>query len=220
VDEVTAGQVGRKQIQYDAGLTLAPGNYVLRVVARENGEGKVGTFETRFTVPDLSIGNALRLSSVILSNQREPLKQQIAAVKNDKKLLAENPLIDSRGRKIVPNVTRVFRSGQNLFVYLEVYDPMIPGNQNPRAASVAANLAFFRGTQKVMETPQLRVDRLDSKRDNVLPVRLTIPFNDLKPGQYICQINVIDELGRKFAFPRTPLFVMPAGDPGARTPAE
>ena len=27
------------------------------------------------------------------------------------------------------------------------------------------------------------------------------------------------ELGRKFAFPRTPLFVMAAGDPGARTPA-
>jgi hypothetical protein len=189
-------------------------------VARENGEGKIGTFETPFAIPDLSAGNALRLSSIILSNQREPLKQQIAAVKNDKKLLAENPLIDSAGQKIVPNVTRVFRSGQNLFVYLEVYDPMIPENlpQNLRAASVAANLALFNGTDKVMETPQVRVDRLDSKRDSVLPVKLTTRFNDLKPGQYTCQVNVIDELGRKFAFPRTPLYVMAAVDPGAHTP--
>jgi len=158
---------------------------------------------------------------VILSNQREPLKQQIAAVKNAKKLLAENPLIDSAGQKIVPNVTRVFRAGQNLFVYLEVYDPMIPETppQNLRVARVAANLALFNGADKVMETPQVYMNRLDSKRDNVLPVKLTTQFNDLKPGQYTCQVNVIDELGRKFAFPRTPLFVMPAGDPGARTPA-
>jgi VWFA-related protein len=221
LDEATAGQVARKQIQYDAGLTLAPGKYNLRVVARENGEGKVGTFETPFTIPDLSAGNALRLSSVILSNQREPLKQQIAAVRNDKKLLAENPLIDSAGQKIVPNVTRVFRSGQNLLVYLEVYDPMIPENtaQNLRVASVAANLTLFNGTDKVLETPQVHMNRLDSKRDRVLPVKLTTQFNDLKPGPYTFQVNVIDELGRKFAFPRMPLFVMAAGDTGARTPA-
>ena len=156
---------------------------------------------------------------MILSNQREPLKQQIASVKNDKKLLAENPLIDSAGRKIVPNVTRVFRSGHNLFVYFEVYDPVMLENppQNRRVASVAASLALFDGTQKVMDTPQVRVNRLDSKRDNVLPVKLTIPFDDLKPGQYTCQVNVIDELGRKFSFPRTLLIVMAAGEPRVRT---
>ena len=221
LDDTTAGRIGRKQIQYDAGLTLPPGKYTLRVVARENGEGKVGTFETLFTIPDLSAGNALRMSSVILSNQREALKEQIAAVKNDKKLLAENPLIDKSGRKIVPNVTRVFRSGQNLFVYLEVYDPTIPEHppQDRPVASVAANLALFDGPHKVMETPQVRVDRLDSKRENVVPMRFTVQINDLKPGQYTCQVNVIDELGHKFAFPRTPLFVMAAGDLGAHTPA-
>jgi uncharacterized protein (DUF2141 family) len=211
LDDATAGEVGRKQIQYDTGLTLAPGKYLLRFVARENGEGKVGTFETLFTIPDLSAQSTLRLSSVILSNQREALEQQIATVKNDKKLLAENPLIDRSGRRTVPNVTRVFRSGKNLTVYFEVYDPAtVPGDpsENSRVASVAANLTLFDGTHKVMDTPQEHVARLDSKRDNVIPVRLRVPFNDLKPGQYTCQVNVIDELGRKFSFPRTLLFVM------------
>jgi hypothetical protein len=196
-------------------LTLAPGKYTLRFVARENGEGKVGTFETLFTIPDLSLESTLRLSSVVLSSQCEALKQQIATVKNDKKLLAENPLIDRSGRKTVPNVTRVFRSGQNLSVYFEVYDPATmpeDSSGNGRAASVAANLTLFDGTHKVLDTPQVRVARLDSKRDNVIPVRLRIPFNDLKPGQYTCQVNVIDELGRKFSFPRTLLYVMAGGE--------
>lgn len=218
LDDATAGEVGRKQIQYDTGFTLGPGKYTLRFVARENGEGKVGTFETPFTIPDLSSQNTLRLSSVILSNQREALKQQIAAAKNDKKILAENPLIDRSGRKIVPNVTRVFRSRQNLFVYLEVYDPMtVPQDpdQNARAASIAASLTLFSGTEKVIDTPQVHVTQLDPRRDSVLPVRLRISFDDLKPGQYICQVNVIDELGRKFSFPRALLLVRAAGEPGA-----
>ena len=218
LDDATAGEVARKQIQYDTGLTLAPGKYTLRFVARENGEGKIGTFETPFTIPDLSSQNALRLSSVIFSNQREVLSQQLATVKNEKKLLAENPLIDRSGRKIAPNVTRVFRSRQNLFVYLEVYDPVtMPEDspQNAREASVAASLTLFRGAEKVMDTPQVRVTRLEPKRENVLPVRLRTSFNDLKPGQYICQVNIIDELGRKFSFPRTLLLVMAGGEPGA-----
>ena len=102
LDDATANEVGRKQIQYDTGLTLPPGKYTLRFVARENGEGKVGTFETLFTIPDLSSQNTLRVSSVILSNQREAWKQQLAGVKNDKKLLAESPLIDRSGRRAVP----------------------------------------------------------------------------------------------------------------------
>lgn len=207
LDESTAGQVTRKHIQYETGLTLTPGKYKLRFVARENGEGKVGTFETPFTVPDLSSGSGLRLSSVILSNQRG---QQSAGVKNDKKLEQQNPLVDSAGQKIVPNVIRVFRPGQDLYVYLEVYDPGIPENapQNFRPASVAADLALFDGSQKVLETAPVRVNRVDAKRANTILLRLQTSLKDLKPGKYVCQVNVIDELGKKFAFPRMPLVLL------------
>jgi hypothetical protein len=34
-------------------------------------------------------------------------------------------------------------------------------------------------------------------------------LKDLKPGKYVCQVNIIDELGRKFAFPRTPVVLLP-----------
>jgi VWFA-related protein len=209
LDEATAGQVTRKHIQYDTGMTLAPGKYTLRFVARENGEGKVGTFETPFTIPDLASGSALRVSSVIFSSQRGG---QSAGVKNTKKLLDQNPLIDSSGQKIVPNVIRVFRPGQDLYVYLEVYDPTLPENlpANVRVTSVAADLALYQGDRKVLETQAVRINRPDAKRESVIPLRLQASLKDQKPGKYMCQVNVIDELGRKFAFQRMPVVLLAA----------
>ncbi|HKW99294.1 MAG TPA: VWA domain-containing protein [Bryobacteraceae bacterium] len=216
LDEATAGQVARKHIQYDTGVTLGPGKYTLRFVARENGEGKAGTFETQFTVPDLAQGTALRLSSVILSNQRG---RQTAGVKNQKQLIEQNPLVDSSGQKIVPNVLRIFQPGQDMFVYLELYDPNVPENLPPnvRVTSVAADLALYQGNRKVLETPPVRVNRPDARRTSVIPLHLDVPLKNLEPGKYVCQINVIDELGRKFAFPRTPVVLL--GTKAAAAPA-
>lgn len=212
IDQTTAGQVVRKSIQYDTGVTLTPGNYKLRFVARENGEGKIGTFETPFTIPDLAAAKALRVSSLVLSSQREPVSQQVAGVKNDKKLLANNPLIDN-GQKLMPNVTRVFRPGQNLLVYVEVYDPAIPDSlpENFRRADVEATLAFYQGGKKVFESKPVRANRLNDKREGTLPVWLQVPIASLQPGTYECQVNLIDEFGRKFAFPRASMAVLPAG---------
>jgi VWFA-related protein len=229
IDQTVASEVTRKQIQYDTGFTLAPGKYKLRFVARENGEGKTGTFETGFTVPDLGSGAALRLSSVVLSNQREPVKQQIAGANNKKKLLDQNPLIDpATGQKTVPNVTRVFRPGQNLSVYFEVYDPASPAgaandtsstNAANRFASIAATVGLYQGSKKVFESRPVRVYRLSARGEGVLPVRIETPLTGIAPGQYTCQVNVIDEFRKKFAFPRTSLAVLaqaPAARPGSQ----
>jgi len=227
VAAATAGEVGRKQIQYDTGFTLPPGKYTLKFVARENGEGKVGTFESPFTIPDLGSGSALRLSSVILSNQVQAVKEQIAGAKNSKKLVADDPLVDEAGQKIMPNVTKVFRPGQKLSVYLELYDPGVVEFQGGQGqgqgqgqrqgqgqgqggslASVTASLAFYQGDKKVLETPAVRANRTNPKRQGVLPLRLQTLLKSLPAGQYVCQINVIDQLGHKFAFPRSSIVVL------------
>ncbi len=154
VTQDVAGQVTQKSIQYDTGVTLTPGAYKLRFVARENGEGKVGTFETPFTIPDLDAGKTLRVSSVVVSNQREPVTEQVGGVKNSKKLVAQNPLI-ADGQKLVPNVTKVFRPGQNMLVYVEVYDPVLPDSlpENFRRPDVEASVALYRADKKVLRDP-------------------------------------------------------------------
>jgi VWFA-related protein len=214
VDQNTAGRVLQKSIQYDTGVTLTPGSYSLRFVARENGQGKTGTFETRFSIPDLAAAKALRVSSMVLSNQRAPVSEQIGGVKNSKKLVEENPLIDN-GRKLVPNVTKVFHPDQNLLVYLEVYDPARPESlpADLQVVDVEATLALFKGNQKFFETQPARAGKPIPGRTGTVPVYLTIPLAQIPPGTYQCQLNVIDELGRKFVFPRTSLAVLAQSNP-------
>jgi len=211
-----AGQVVRKSIQYDTAVTLTPGNYRLRFVARENGEGKIGTFESSFVIPDLDNQKTLRISSVVWSNQREPIAAQVAGVKTDKKLAAANPLIED-GKKLLPNVTRVFRPGQSLLVYVEVYDPAIPDflPERFRRANVAASLALYQNRKKVFETAAVRANQLLPSRSDTVPVWLQAPVASIQPGKYEAQVNLIDEFGHKFAFPRTSLAVL-AGQAAAR----
>ncbi|MBV8810013.1 MAG: VWA domain-containing protein, partial [Acidobacteriaceae bacterium] len=221
VTQDIAGQVTQKSIQYDTGVTLTPGKYKLRFVARQNGEGKVGTFETPFTIPDLDAARTLRVSSVVVSNQREPAADQVAGVKNSKKLLQQNPLI-ADGQKLVPNVTKVFRPGQNMLVYVEVYDPALPDNlpENFRRPDIEASVAFYAADKKVLETASVRASRLAAQRSGTLPVWLKMQVSDLKPGRYECQVNLIDEFGRKFAFPRTSLAVLDSASKPANSGTE
>ena len=83
----------------------------------------MGTFETKFTVPDLTAENQyLPISSVVLSYQRERLDATVASAEKDKKLIAANPLVQDN-QKLVPSVTRVFRKDAEMYVYLEAYQP-------------------------------------------------------------------------------------------------
>jgi hypothetical protein len=41
------------------------------------------------------------------------------------------------------------------------------------------------------------------------PFQFQATLAKLTPGRYTCQVNVVDELGRKFAFARTPVVVTP-----------
>jgi VWFA-related protein len=207
LDEAAAAQLGRRSFQYDTGLTLPPGDYTLRFLARENLSGKMGTFETKFTVPNLNMETrTLRLSSVIWSSQREPLSAAVGAADSNKKEMANHPLVQG-GEKLVPSVTRVFRKDQNLYVYLEVYDAAVDPEQ--KTPNVSAELTLYQGAKKTFESNPLQVRKLAENRPGVLPLQFQVPLAKLNAGAYTAQVNVVDDLGRKFAFPRSTLFLLP-----------
>ena len=211
-----AQQVERKNIQYSTGFTLAPGCYQLKFVVRENQTGAMGSFETLINVPDLK-KVPVKLSSVVLSSQRTPTKDKNAT----------NPL-DRDGVQWVPNVAHVFRQDQHLYLLYEVYDPTRDKDAPAQAASpglsrreegpvrVLTSMELLSGGVKVYETPVVTATNLNEPQRGAVAFQFDVPLTDLKPGTYVCQINVIDDAGGSFSFPRVAVRVVP---PPASAPA-
>jgi VWFA-related protein len=201
--ETDAGKLNQRHLQYDSGFTLPPGDYRLKFLARENRSGKMGTFETAFRIPDLSaVDGPVRMSSVVWSNQREPLAAAVGRAQSDKKLTGNHPLVWD-GQKLIPSITKVFRQSQDLLVYFEVYDP----SNDPAANTpdLEATLSFYRGKVKVFESDPVRVNRTAAARQRTAPFQIQTPLAKLAPGRYTCQLNVVDDVGRRFNFARTPI---------------
>jgi hypothetical protein len=102
-----------------------------------------------------------------------------------------------------------------MYVYMEVYDPGLDSGQKP---SVSATLSFYRGKTKSFESQPVRLNSFLAKRGQTLPVEFQTPLSQLASGRYTCQINLIDETGRRFAFQRSEIVVLPAqaaAKPGA-----
>ena len=201
-----AAQLASKNIQYDTGFTLSPGKYRLKFLARENQGGRMGTFETDFTVPNVSADSkALRVSSVVWGGQRQPVADAIGAGANQK-LLANHPLVYD-GQKLIPSITRALSTRQNLYVYFEVYDPaQQAGTKKPQ---VKATVSFYRRGLKAFESPAVTLSSLSATRAGTMPVQFQVPLSKLQPGRYTCQVSVIDEAAKKFEFLRAPLVVLP-----------
>ena len=58
-------------MQYNSGFVLPPGQYHLKFVVRENQSGRLGSFETDLTVPDLKTA-PVKMSSIVLASQLQP----------------------------------------------------------------------------------------------------------------------------------------------------
>jgi VWFA-related protein len=208
LDAGEAEKLISRNFNCDFGLTLAPGRYHMRFLVRENQSGKMGTFDTRFIVPDLAADSmTLKTSSVVWSSQRELLKAAVgSAEQTTRKTAAADPLIFGE-EKVVPNITKVFHRAQNMTVTFDVYDAAPdPANLAQRKVAVTMSLFNLKG-QKAFEAGPIVATSVASTRPNAVPVNMQIPLKTLAPGHYVCQLNVVDEVGRKFAFPRQAVVV-------------
>ncbi len=204
--------VRQKNIQYSTGFTLAPGRYHLKFVVRENQTGQMGSFETDLNVPDLKKA-PLKLSSIVLASQRVPDAGKPV------RGAAPNPLIRD-GVQWVPNIPHVFRQDQHLYFLYEVYDPAKQKGVDAPAAGrraaaggirVLTSIEFMLAGTKVYETPLVEATAVNSPDRGAVAFQFDVPLAQLKPGTYLCQVNVIDDAGGSFSFPRLALQINGSG---------
>ena len=124
------------------------------------------------------------------------------------------------GQEYVPNIAHVFRQDQHLYLLYEVYDPArskggavpaaAPGlaRREGPAAHVLTSIEFLSGGTKVLETPLVTADVVNVPNRDAVAFQFDVPLDQLKPGNYICQVNVIDDAGGAFAFPRQAVRVL------------
>jgi VWFA-related protein len=184
----------RKNVQYNTGFLLLPGRYHLKFVVRENQDGRVGTFESDVVIPDLR-KEKMKMSSVMLSSQRVPAGKRSQS----------NPLV-SDGQEIIPNIAHVFTPEQSMWLYYEVYDPA-KWAEKKDSIHLLTNIEFFRGKVKVYETPLVETQQLNVADRKAAAFQFEVSMKALAPGWYTCQVNVIDDAGAAFAFPRTQVLV-------------
>ncbi len=194
--------IQRKNVQYDGGFVLPEGKFHLKFVVRENQTGRMGSFETDLTIPDLKT-QPLKMSSVILSSQLQPA---------DKKKGGDDPLIRD-GSEIIPNVTHVFAADQHLYLYYEIYDPSSENTADRKAVRILTNVSFFQGEAKTYQTPLIEAREINSVDRKAVVFQLDVSLTELKPGYYTCQVNVIDDAAGRFVFPRLALLVRQRNEP-------
>ncbi len=200
-------QARQKNIQYTTSFNLPPGKYHLKFVVRENQTGRMGSFEADITLPDMKKA-PLKMSSIVLASLRQPSKKS-------------SPLIRD-GEEYVPNISHVFRQDQHLYLLYEVYSPAHekPAENQPKGTKPGINLLssleLIQGSTKVYETPEVQAKAINVEGRDAVSIELDVPLASLKPGSYLCQLNVIDDAGGSFAFPR---FAVLVREPVAPAPA-
>jgi hypothetical protein len=213
--DATAQQLTKVPIEYDAGFTLLPGRYSMKFLARDDETGRIGTYQTEFTIPNLNKETVrVPISSVVLSSQRVNTRDALYNVTRGKKQIendAKNPLVQE-GLKLIPSVTRVFNTSREMNVYLQAYaggpaattDAAAP----KPAASLIAFVSLYKDGKKALESAPLAAPPMAGSRLGVTPFSFHLPLGSLASGRYDCQISVLDPTGHRVAFWVSPVMLV------------
>jgi len=230
-------QVLGSNFLYEGGFVLPPGDYKLKAVVRENLSGKMGAFEEPLVLPPLK-SPLLAVSSVVVSNQVQNSSTSVTS-KGRKNRAAQAPAghpLQVGDQNVLPSVTRVFRTDQNLYAYLESYAPTgsaksgAANSGNTAAASSSAPggsppssvaLVFFRGSAKISEAGPFP-GQPEKSSGGAVRYFVKIPLAKFPSGRYWMQVNVLDPAVDQVAFARVPLAIRklaPAAPPAGPAPS-
>jgi len=218
LSDASATELAGRPIEYSTGFTLLPGRYTIKFLARDDETGRMGTYQGFFVIPNLSkAGKQLPISSVVLSNQRVDTKQALfntmkgkEQAKND----AANPLVNVDG-KLIPSVTRTFRVDRGMEVFLQAYlhndpvsgGPSLPNEKLAANSPVIAFASLYREGIKVMDSQAIQASASGENNLGTVAIDLKVGIAKLSPGEYQCQVTVLDPSRKRAAFWQGPIAV-------------
>ncbi len=177
---------------YNYPSPLKPGIYQVRVVARDERSGTLGSAMQWVLIPDLS-KRQLSLSSLILGLESVPDKSAEAG-------------------RIQWSVDKKFARGSRLRFMTFIYNAARPAPASTDASTdastnLAAQVQVYRDGQAVISTPLNKVAG-DAQADSArIPFTAEIDLGALQPGRYNLQVTVEDRAAQKTVSQETAFYV-------------
>jgi GWxTD domain-containing protein len=184
-DSVTASSTGeelaeakdRKSV-YQKAVALTPGTYKVDVVVRDVVSGNKGVVSQGFTVPKYD-GKKLSTSTLVLASKlRSTTERDIGGM-----FIIGNA-------KVIPNLSGVYKKGQELGVYLQVYNAEI--DQTTLRPAVEVEYVLTKGGKEVLRQPE-NWEGLSDAGQRLTLARL-LPTDQMPLGDYEIKIKIKDRV--------------------------
>ncbi|HJP90800.1 MAG TPA: VWA domain-containing protein [Pyrinomonadaceae bacterium] len=170
----------RNDITFTYPANLAPGLYQVRVAARDDKSGNVGSAHAWIEIPDLT-KKKLAMSSLLLGERTQSMITNVS-----------NP---SGVSPVALSASHQFNRDSTLRFLLFAYNTTFaPTDQKP---DVAVQVQVIRDGQPVITTALRKVNTEGVADLERLPYAAEIPLSELLPGRYLLQVTVIDRVSKQ-----------------------
>jgi GWxTD domain-containing protein len=178
---------------YQKAVALAPGTYKVDVIVRDVASGATGVKHIGFTVPRYD-PQKLSTSTLVLASKLESLVDQPAV---GQFVIGQT--------KVIPNVSGVYRRGQPIGVYMQVYNAGI--DQTTLRPSVDAEYVLTKESKEIGK--QVEDWRGLSDSGQRLTLARLIDSRGLTPGDYELAIRLRDRVSGQSLVPSAKFSVAP-----------
>jgi VWFA-related protein len=183
--EATKGY--HRDITYSYPARLTPGLYQVRVAARDEKSGRVGSAHAWIEIPDLT-KKQLATSSLLLGEKTQTTLTNVSEPAD-----GLSPVNLSANHR--------FRHESNLRFLVFTYNATpSPTNQQP---DIAVQVQVVRDEQPVITAALKKINTegvMDLAR---IPYAAEIPLSSLNPGRYVLQVTLIDRVSKQSASRQT-----------------
>ena len=180
-DSVSAMAASQTEIKnnksiYQKALALQPGIYKIDVAVRDVETGKTGVIKRGFTVPKYD-PEKLSTSTMILASR---------LYQTSEKDIGGQFIIGDK--KVVPNLSGVYKKGQEIGVYLQVYNSGI--DQITLRPAVEVEYILLKDGKEILNQRE-NWEGLSTSNSRLTLARL-IPTENMSAGNYEIKIKILD----------------------------
>lgn len=189
-DDQQVQQFKNKFFHYEKQFDIASGQYTLTVVFSA-ADGTFGRLQAPLSIDSYDpskfsvSGIAFSTDTVRIADTSDTLEQQL--------LHDHYPLV-SRGLEFVPSGKNQFAKSDAVFLYFEIYEPLLAGPKPPNVA-VQYVVANLKTKQLALNTGLIPMDALVQPGNPIIAAGLKLPLESLPPGSYHLELRASDSSG-------------------------